>query len=145
MPPPGPFEQYTLKRTPIKQGFPQMANGLNFFSKMCYALYSKNELIHVSYLYTNVFINYLFGYKGYLVIGDCFTKSEYRGKGLYPKMLKFIANENNKNIVIYVSATNNDSIKGIEKAGFQIEKKLIIYKLYRLPIYWKQIPFNSLY
>lgn len=122
-----------------------MANGLNFFSKMCYALYSKNELIHVSYLYTNVFINYLFGYKGYLVIGDCFTKSEYRGKGLYPKMLKFIANENNKNIVIYVSATNNDSIKGIEKAGFQIEKKLIIYKLYRLPIYWKQIPFNSLY
>jgi len=55
-------------------------------------------------------------------IGPCFTYPKFRGKGVYPQMLKYISsNVGAENSIFYmiVDETNLPSIKGIEKAGFQ--------------------------
>ena len=56
-------------------------------------------------------------------IGPCFTEPEYRGHGLYVKMLNWITSQqllNKGNFYMIVDEDNIASIKGIEKAGFTI-------------------------
>jgi hypothetical protein len=60
---------------------------------------------------------------GSLVIGDCFTSSDYRGLSIYPYMLQKVAGEmfeEVEKIFILVSPQNKSSIRGIEKAGFTL-------------------------
>lgn len=54
------------------------------------------------------------------VLYDFHTNSEYRGKGLYPFLLKKMVLRNNKSKLIYTFSHNTSSIRGIEKAGFKI-------------------------
>jgi hypothetical protein len=55
-----------------------------------------------------------------LWIVDCVTLPHYRGKAYYPCLLKLIANNfRSERIVIYASAENEASLRGIKKAGFR--------------------------
>lgn len=54
-------------------------------------------------------------------IGPCFTNPNFRGQGIYPRILSEICHtEGNEktNFYMIVSDTNQASISGIEKAGF---------------------------
>lgn len=79
------------------------------------------ELVHTSYVIPKC-CKFPFLNKHDYEIGPCFTYPQYRGKGYYPQMLKYIcSNIKTENSVFYmiVDETNLSSIKGIEKAGFQ--------------------------
>ena len=55
-------------------------------------------------------------------IGPCITAREFRGQGIYPKVLNHITSSfgNNETIFYMIVEENNlSSIKGIEKAGFK--------------------------
>ncbi len=136
---PEEMEGYEVRVFPVPKSFFQMLKEISVEKSICYALFLENRIVHACYLYKNVFINFLFGYRSYAVIGGCFTLNAYRGKGLYPNMLRKIANEISNNIVIYVATSNFSSIRGIEKAGFVRHKKLILFKCLGIPFYKKTV------
>lgn len=63
-----------------------------------------------------------------LFIRNCETAENARGNGVYPSVLNFIINKyrNDRDIFIHVDQTNFASIRGIEKVGFVLEKKIHI-------------------
>lgn len=74
--------------------------------------------------------NYKFPFlsKSEAEIGPCFTAPDFRGKGIYPYVLRKILSEGGYNgYYMIVRNDNISSIKGIEKAGFErigfVEKK----------------------
>lgn len=61
-------------------------------------------------------------------IGPCATAKEYRGRGIYPMVLKHVlAHGGYSEYYMLVHDTNTASIRGIEKAGFvrigQVQKR----------------------
>jgi predicted GNAT family acetyltransferase len=55
-----------------------------------------------------------------ILIHSCETAPGFRGKGIYPRVLKkIIADFKDKEILIAVNALNKASIKGVIKAGFR--------------------------
>ena len=84
----------------------------------CYAVFIDNELAHTTWLFKNKLLTDQLGEKNVFTAGDSLTNEKFRGKGIYPYVLKFISREAEKPIVIYVDENNTSSIKGIEKAGF---------------------------
>ena len=85
----------------------------------CYRL--NGELVHTSYVIPKCY-KFPFMSKWDYEIGPCFTYPKFRGKGIYPQMLKYICSSiSTEKTVFYmiVDETNLPSIKGIEKAGFQ--------------------------
>ena len=79
------------------------------------------ELVHTSYLLPKCY-KFPFLSKWDYEIGPCFTYPKWRGKWIYPQMLKYICSSiGTEKSVFYmiVDETNLPSIKGIEKAGFQ--------------------------
>lgn len=59
--------------------------------------------------------------KNDLEIGPCYTYPEFRGKGIYPKVLTKICQKRGGDSISFymiVDENNLSSIKGIEKAGF---------------------------
>ncbi|RIW12253.1 hypothetical protein D0X99_19415 [Algoriphagus lacus] len=65
-----------------------------------------------------------------ITIGDCFTDDRYRGMGIYPMVLRKIANEYcmKTQVFILVASDNVPSIRGIEKAGFQFMARLTCFR-----------------
>lgn len=58
------------------------------------------------------------------VIGDCFTPPQFRGRGLYPQVLRYIARDvalhgDARRVYVLVDPQNRESIRGIEKAGYR--------------------------
>ena len=103
-----------------------------------YFIKIENEILHVSYLFKNIFLLKLLDKKG-PVIGDCRTAKKHRGKSLYPytinRIAKKVLESNYKEVFIIVNQDNKNSIKGIEKAHF---KKIAGIKSYRwLWLYFK--------
>ncbi len=100
-----------------------------------YAVDENGTIMHTSQVLPKF---YKFGYmqKGDYVIGPCVTRHEFRGKGIYPCVLKHILNQLKPSTVyMVVDETNPSSIKGIEKAGFiryGIVKKTKFLKKYYL-------------
>lgn len=133
------IQEYNIQIFQTKKSFIKNIKKIGTKSPICYSIIINKKIIHACYLFRHVFINYLLGYSGYHVIGDCFTLPEYRGRGLYPNMLQKIATDIDKKIVIYVASNNYSSIKGIEKAGFKRHKEFILYKFFNVPIYAKEI------
>lgn len=90
-------------------------------NKWCYTIKEENIVVHTSYLYDTVFLLKLVKKNG-PVIGDCYTKTNYRGQSIYPQVINKIASETLKkgiqDVFIVVNQDNMSSIKGIEKAGF---------------------------
>lgn len=79
-----------------------------------------HEIIHTSYVMQKSY-KFPFMKKNDFEIGPCFTKSEYRGKGIYPSVINRIQSDvltDKNSIYMIVRSDNISSIKGIEKSGF---------------------------
>jgi predicted GNAT family N-acyltransferase len=92
-----------------------------------FQLLKNNDLIHRSRVFfkSNLLDNFNFS-KPYVIIGDCFTDDRYRGRGIYPLVIRYLADIYCKENQVYilVSPDNLSSIKGIEKAGFRFMANL---------------------
>ena len=99
---------------------------LTFNKTKVYLVTDKNgKVIHTSYTICRNF-KYRFMEKNEILIGPCSTEIEYRGKGIYPYVLNYIINNtNNVNYYLIIKPDNNSSIKGAEKAGFEITDRKI--------------------
>jgi len=88
----------------------------------------EHKIIHESFLFEKLLVLKLIGKTG-PTIGDCRTVEAFKGKSIYPFVINYIAKEeilknHRKEVFIIVSPTNLSSIKGIEKAGFQLHTKV---------------------
>ncbi len=61
-----------------------------------------------------------------ILIGDCYTNNKYRGKGIYPTVIRRVLKQfiPKNNVYMLVSPENIPSIRGIEKAGLQLIGRL---------------------
>ena len=85
-----------------------------------YYVHDGNDLKHRSYVIPKCSKFPFLGASDY-EIGPCYTEPKYRGRGIYPTMLKWICESvGNQDTTFYmiVDENNVSSIKGIEKAGF---------------------------
>lgn len=58
-------------------------------------------------------------------IGPCYTNEKYRGRGIYPTVLKYIMCVTNfDNYFMVINENNAASINGVKKAGFCSIKKI---------------------
>jgi RimJ/RimL family protein N-acetyltransferase len=92
-----------------------------------YRIMDQDILVHRSRVFhsSRLLRNFHFE-KPLITIGDCFTDDRYRGKGIYPYVLRKIAKQyaHTTQVFILVAPDNIPSIKGIEKAGFQFTARL---------------------
>ncbi|TDQ19615.1 hypothetical protein DFQ04_1439 [Algoriphagus boseongensis] len=101
---------------------PPVVNGIDLKEEGNEFIFQENGLlIHRSRVFykSNFLSN--FNFSGPLItIGDCFTDDRYRGKGIYPQVLKYLGSKFSpeRQVFILVAPENLSSIKGIEKAGF---------------------------
>ncbi|OOG74590.1 hypothetical protein [Algoriphagus sp. A40] len=96
-----------------------------------YRIHDGDILVHRSRVFHSSRLLGSFHIKGPLItIGDCFTDNRYRGLGIYPLVLRKIANEycEKTQVFILVAPDNLSSIKGIEKAGFQFMGRLSCFR-----------------
>lgn len=94
---------------------------ITFGKARVYCCRYNGELVHTSYVIPKCY-KFPFMSKWDYEIGPCFTYPKFRGKGIYPQILKYICSSiGTEKSVFYmiVDETNLPSIKGIEKAGFQ--------------------------
>lgn len=77
-----------------------------------------NQVIHTSYVLPRSF-KFPFLSKGDMEIGPCITVKKYRGKGIYPAVLRSIIRTGAGMFYMLVEKHNTASIHGIEKAGFK--------------------------
>ena len=110
-----------------------------FISKFSLAIYyvkDGDKIIHTSFV-TGKSIKFDFMNEADLHIGPCITDVNYRGLGIYPKVLNTIIKDyysTQKALYIIIEDSNISSIKGACKAGFskigKINKyrKLFIYR-----------------
>lgn len=101
-------------------------------AKIFYVINDNDQIMHTSYVVPKCF-KFPFLKKYDYEIGPCFTYPEYRGKGIYPKVLKYICmniGNESSNFFVIVSRNNISSIKGIEKSGFNklglVEKSRVL-------------------
>ncbi len=124
-------ERKSLKLLMVRLLFLLMCKGnVNIF----YVLDDNEDLMHTSYLLPKC---YKFPYmkEGEYCIGPCLTYPQYRGKGIYPQVLKYILQYvNYSTVYMVVDEKNIASIKGIEKAGLThcgyIKKTKILKRYY---------------
>lgn len=90
---------------------------------VCYELLDQGQFVHRSFLYHRLRVLSLLGKVG-PAIGNCVTSEAYRGQSIYPKMIARIAadalSRGVKEVFIIVNTDNVASIRGIEKAGFEL-------------------------
>lgn len=94
---------------------------------------------HISWLYDNKSPNRIISLAPCQVeIKYCLTLPEYRGQGIYPRVLKHITAycsvRNVTDIFIAVNHDNFPSIRGIEKAGFKKVHRMKLIKLFGIQI-----------
>lgn len=103
-----------------------------------YILRQKEKIVHESWVYFDPVLPAQFEFdKNIPLIGDCKTIPEYRGKGIYPLVLCYIANDlQKKNIstkaYVLVSPDNKALIRGIEKANFHFMGHLTAKRIFGL-------------
>lgn len=92
-----------------------------------YFVIDKNSgrIIHSSCVIPRNF-KYPFLKKGEYCIGNCKTALEFRGKGIYPYVLKYIMG-NNPDIIfkMFIREENTSSINGVKKARFKLTNEKI--------------------
>lgn len=88
-------------------------------------LVHRSKIFHGSRLLRNFHIN-----GSLITIGDCFTDDRYRGLGIYPMVLRRIANQYSDKVQVFilVAPSNVSSIRGIEKAGFNFMGRLRCFR-----------------
>ena len=78
-----------------------------------------NKIAHYSNILPKIF-KYSFMTKGDLYIVNCFTHKDFRGYGLYPFALSYLASSLNSDVIWGgVREGNIASIKGLERAGYK--------------------------
>ena len=88
-------------------------------------LYKDSQVVHYSVVLPKCY-KFPFMNKKDIEIGPCWTHPDYRGKGIYPKMLNVICNrfaKNKENAWIFCEENNHASQRGILKAGFSFVGK----------------------
>jgi hypothetical protein len=96
----------------------------------CYSVFIDGYEAHSSWLNWSTRLPRQFGFDGTApVIEDCSTAEPFRGRGLYPQVLQYIAKEvavksEVRSIYVLVAPDNQASIRGIEKVGFKQEARL---------------------
>ena len=101
---------------------------ISYFELAIYYVKDGEKLIHTS-LVTNKSFKFPFMSENDLHIGPCITKEEYRGRGIYPKVLQKIALDSpQKTLFMIIEDSNIASIKGVTKAGFKKIGKICKYK-----------------
>ncbi|MDN3204735.1 hypothetical protein [Algoriphagus sediminis] len=101
-------------------------------AKDVFVFEDKGKQAHKSKIFRGSRILKSFGYKTpILCIGDCETPEEYRGKSLYPKMLRYLYTkfQNEAEIFILVAPNNMASIRGIEKSGAKKDARIKCLKI----------------
>ena len=88
-------------------------------AKIYYLTDEHGEVIYTSYIIPACF-KFPFMKSGDLEIGPCYTSPQFRGQGIYTKVLKSIVGLGGKNTLYYMIVDENNiaSVKGIERAGF---------------------------
>lgn len=97
-----------------------------------YVIRDGEILVHKSKVFHSSRLLRAFGFaQPLMTIGDCLTDEAFKGQGIYPAVLASIVAEHGKTKSIYmlVSPTNIPSIKGIEKAGFELIARLKCLKI----------------
>lgn len=128
-----PGERLSIKTIAVRLNFWLISKGR---ARIFYVILGDKRIAHTSYLVPKC------GKFGFLnssdwEIGPCRTAREYRGQGIYPKVLSYITSSfGNDGTTFYmiVKENNLSSIKGIEKAGFKrcgTVKKTKLLKRYK--------------
>lgn len=119
----------------------QFVNRMNQKGDRCFGFFNEKGIcVHYSWVRIKGVmhiheVNYKFNLEkeNAFWIFDCRTHESARGKGLYPEMINYLANEFPQDNGIHgtpfidVVSDNTPSIRGIEKAGFI--KKYVLVKL----------------
>ena len=112
-----PGEEVLFKTLCVRILFQLMTLGK---AKLFYVMNESEKLMHTSYL-VPACAKFPFMNEVDYEIGPCLTYPDYRGQGIYPRVLRSICNkvgENNSVFYMIVDEFNKSSIRGIEKAGF---------------------------
>ena len=97
-------------------------------SKKEFLIRENGLTVHRSYVFNKLHVLGLIGKSG-PAIGDCVTIPQYKGKSIYPFVINHLAltilsQKQHKEMFIIVNSDNASSIRGIEKAGFSLFKKI---------------------
>lgn len=87
--------------------------------------------VHRSVLFKTNLLAMQLGLFKYKVIGDCWTSEDYRGYGLYGRMIRYITQDNKGQFVLFVEQNNIASIKGLIKVGIPIWKTVRISRVFK--------------
>lgn len=92
-------------------------------NKKKYFIIDKGILIHICLLFDKIYLLGLIKKKG-PVLGDGYTRPEYRGKSILPFVICYIVNElmldkNKKELFAIINKSNLSSIAAVEKTGFK--------------------------
>jgi len=98
-----------------------------------YSVFDGNHEVHHSYT-TNRLYKFPFMKVNDLQIGNCYTNPFYRGKGIYPYIIKYIVEEHLKNypvndVYMLIEEENISSQSGVKKVGFEKIFKLETIKI----------------
>lgn len=96
-----------------------------------YATSSDAKIIHTSYVIPCCG-KFPFMSKDDCEIGPCYTAPEYRGRGIYVDVLKYITTQKDNiytRAFMIVDSENKPSIHGIERAGFVLCGKIYCTKI----------------
>lgn len=96
---------------------------------------SKGVVAHVSFVAKTIsYSEYPILNKNSRAVGPCLTINEFRGKGLYPLMLKYLRGSplGRDGLDIFCRTDNISSIRGIEKAGFVLLSQYTEYTRFGL-------------
>jgi RimJ/RimL family protein N-acetyltransferase len=97
-------------------------------------------VVHASLVFTRNLLARQLGFKNVLIIGNCFTDEEYRGKGIYPAVLKRIrADFAERTLIVFVDPANAASVRGLEKAGFHRLYEFALYRVLGVCLYRKRL------
>ena len=94
-----------------------------------FLVHDKDSLVHTTFAqFKSKYKNILGEADTVPLLGNCWTSEKYRGKGIYPYILayscNYLRNEGFSRVIITCDPTNIASIRGIEKAGFSLVKKI---------------------
>jgi RimJ/RimL family protein N-acetyltransferase len=93
--------------------------------RVAYVVFDREQIIHENWVSFDTLLPSQYGFDSRIpVVGDGFTKPQYRGNGICPYALSFIIKDLrdrniSSNAYTLVSPANNASIRAVEKAGFQ--------------------------
>ena len=102
-------------------------------NNICYAVFDNEKLVHTSWIFKKKFVTRQLGYKNAFTIGPCETIESHRGRGIYPAVLSAIQRDYpNAKFVMFAKVSNDPSVNGIRKAGFQKTSRFKMVKLFGL-------------